>query len=165
MLWCDLAWDFTHRRRRPPPDPVNAMLSFGYTLLLNDAVVACHIAGLDPEGGFLHSLKQGRASLALDLMEEFRPTVVDTVVNGLVMGGRVAPEGFDHPAEEGQGCRMSPEVLKVFLAAYEKRMLTLVKHPGLGRRVSYRAALTAQARLLAGVLSGREDAYVSMVWR
>ncbi|MEU1900660.1 CRISPR-associated endonuclease Cas1 [Nocardiopsis dassonvillei] len=161
----DPVWGFTHRRRRPPPDAVNAMLSFGYTLLLNDAVVACHIAGLDPEGGFLHSLAQGRASLALDLMEEFRPVVVDTVVTALVLGGKVAPDGFDHPVEEGQGCRMSPETLKVFLAAYEKRMLTLARHPGLGRRVSYRSALTAQARLLAGVLAGREDAYASLVWR
>ncbi|MFW6638523.1 CRISPR-associated endonuclease Cas1 [Nocardiopsis algeriensis] len=161
----DPAWGFTHRKRRPPPDPVNAMLSFGYTLLLNDAVVACHIAGLDPEGGYLHSLAQGRASLALDLMEEFRPVIVDSVVTGLVLGGKVAPEGFDHPADEGQGCRMAPETLKVFLAAYEKRMLTLARHPGLGRRVSYRAALTAQARLLAAVLAGREDAYRPMVWR
>ncbi len=159
------AWGFAHRRRRPPPDPVNAMLSFGYTLLLNDAVVACHIAGLDPEGGFLHSLAQGRASLALDLMEEFRPVVVDSVVTALVLKGKVAPEGFDHPVEDEKGCRMAPETLKVFLAAYEKRMLTLVRHPGLGRRVSYRMALTAQARLLAGVLAGREDTYTSLVWR
>ncbi|RKS07015.1 CRISPR-associated protein Cas1 [Nocardiopsis sp. Huas11] len=161
----DPVWGFTHRRRRPPPDPVNAMLSFGYTLLLNDAVVACHIAGLDPEGGYLHSLAQGRASLALDLMEEFRPVVVDTVVTGLVLGAKVAPEGFDHPAQEDRGCRMAPETLKVFLAAYEKRMLTVARHPGLGRRVSYRVALTAQARLLAGALVGREDSYAPLVWR
>ena len=158
-------WGFTHRRRRPPPDPVNAMLSFGYTLLLNDAVVACQIAGLDPEGGYLHSLAQGRASLALDLIEEFRPVVVDSVVNGLVLGGKVAPLGFDQPVDTDKGCRMSPETLKLFLAAYEKRMLTLARHPGLGRRVSYRAALTAQARLLASVLAGRTDAYEPMVWR
>ncbi|MFE6446839.1 hypothetical protein [Nocardiopsis dassonvillei] len=83
----------------------------------------------------------------------------------MALGGKVAPDGFDHPVEEGQGCRMSPETLKVFLAAYEKRMLTLARHPGLGRRVSYRSALTAQARLLARVLAGREDAYASLVWR
>lgn len=161
----DPVWGFSHRRRRPPPDPINAMLSFGYTLLLNDAVVACHIAGLDPEGGYLHALVQGRASLALDLMEEFRPVVVDSVVTNLVLGDRVEPKGFDHPADSEKGCRMSPETLKVFLAAYEQRMLTLVRHPGLGRRVSYRAALTTQARLLAGVLASREDAYTPMVWR
>ncbi|GAB2520876.1 CRISPR-associated endonuclease Cas1 [Nocardiopsis aegyptia] len=161
----DPAWGFTHRRRRPPPDAVNAMLSFGYTLLLNDAVVACHIAGLDPEGGFLHSLNQGRASLALDLMEEFRPVIVDSVVTALVLKGKVAPEGFDHPVEADTGCRMAPETLKVFLAAYEKRMLTLVRHPGLGRRVSYRAALTAQARLIARVLAEREDTYTALAWR
>lgn len=158
-------WGFTHRRRRPPPDPVNAMLSFGYTLLLNDAVVACHIAGLDPEGGYLHSLVRGRASLALDLMEEFRPVVVDSVVTSLVLGGRVKPEGFDQPAAQEAGCRMTPETLKLFLAAYEKRMLTLFRHPGVGRRVSYRMALTLQARSLAEVLAGSEDAYAPVVWR
>ncbi|MDT0326993.1 CRISPR-associated endonuclease Cas1 [Nocardiopsis lambiniae] len=157
-------WGFTHRRR-PPPDPVNAMLSFGYTLLLNDAVVACHVAGLDPEGGYLHSLAQGRASLALDLIEEFRPVVVDSVVTALVLGGKVAPEGFDHPLDEAKGCRMSPETLKVFLGAYEKRMLTLFRHSGMGCRVSYRTALTAQARVLADVLAGRADAYEPVVWR
>jgi CRISPR-associated protein Cas1 len=141
------------------------MLSFGYTLLLNDAVVACHIAGLDPEGGYLHSLAQGRASLALDLMEEFRPVVVDSVVNGLVLGGKVTPQGFDHPVDSDKGCRMSPETLKLFLAAYEKRMLTLARHPGLGRRVSFRTALMTQARLLASVLAGRADAYEPMAWR
>ncbi|MEY9214314.1 CRISPR-associated endonuclease Cas1 [Thermobifida halotolerans] len=158
-------WGFTHRRRRPPPDQVNAMLSFGYTLLLNDAVVACHIAGLDPEAGFLHALRRGRASLALDLIEEFRPVIVDSVVTRLVLGGRVTPDGFDVSGDSEQGCRMKPDTLKTFLAAYEKRMLTLARHPGLGRRVSYRMALVAQARLMASVIAGDESAYTPLVWR
>ncbi|WP_083934465.1 CRISPR-associated endonuclease Cas1 [Nocardiopsis baichengensis] len=157
-------WGFTHRRRRPPPDPVNAMLSLGYTLLLNDAVVACHIAGLDPEGGFLHTLRRGRASLALDLIEEFRPLIVDAVVARLLLGAKLTPADFETPQAE-RGCRMKPDALKTFLAAYETRMLTLARHPGLGRRVSYRTALVAQARLLAAVIAGEEQAYRPLAWR
>ncbi|WP_344968504.1 CRISPR-associated endonuclease Cas1 [Salinactinospora qingdaonensis] len=96
--------------------------------------------------------------------EEFRPLVVDSVVTRLALEGRVQPDGFDEP-DDDQGCRMKPDTLKVFLAAYEKRMLTLARHPGLGRRVSYRTALTTQARLMASVIAGDEATYTPFAWR
>ncbi|ODA69832.1 CRISPR-associated endonuclease Cas1 [Streptomyces sp. AVP053U2] len=159
------AWAFTHRRRRPPPDPVNALLSFGYTLLARDAVTACELAGLDPAVAFLHELHRGRPSLALDLIEEFRPVIVDHTVIRLCTSGKLSPAGFTTDDENGRGCRMDRDTLRTFLDAYEKRMLTLAHHPHAGRRTSYRTALTVQARHLSAVITGREPAYLPVGWR
>lgn len=156
-------WTFTGRQRRPPPDPVNAMLSFGYTLLAEDAVSALQIAGLDPEAGFLHAASWGRPSLALDLMEQFRPLVVDVAVTRLARTGQISPADF--VITETDGCRMNATALDLFLAAYERRMLTLVSHPATDRRVSYRVALLAQARAIAHWIVGRNPDYRPMPWR
>lgn len=158
-------WGFTHRQRRPPPDPVNALLSFGYTILTHEAVAACEIAGLDPQVGFLHGMYRGRPSLALDLIEEFRPVIVDSLVVRLLATGQLSPGDFTVDETGGKGCRMNDAARKTFLAAYERRMLTLAHHPWAGRKTSYRAALTLQARLLAAVLDGREDTYTPLSWR
>jgi len=156
-------WTFTGRQRRPPPDPVNAMLSFGYTLLVEDAVSALQIAGLDPEVGFLHAAGWGRPSLALDLIEEFRPLVVDITVTRLARTGQISPSDFI--ISDQDGCRMNSSTRDLFLGAYERRMLTLVSHPATDHRVSYRTALLAQARAVAHWIAGRNPDYRSMPWR
>lgn len=143
----DPSWDFTGRQRRPPPDPVNAMLSYGYTILANEAAAAAETAGLDPMVGLLHRHRWGRPALALDLMEEFRPLTVDVVVRRLVNTGQVRPEQFD--LDPAAGARMSGDARAAFLAAYERRMLTLTTHRPTGRRVSYRVVLSLQAKNLA----------------
>ncbi|WP_086793258.1 CRISPR-associated endonuclease Cas1 [Streptomyces thermovulgaris] len=158
-------WSFTQRRRRPPPDPVNALLSFGYTLLTREAVAAVELAGLDPAVGYLHEMRRGRPSLALDLVEEFRPLIVDHLVIGLCTRGQVSPAGFTIDTSGTKGCRMDRGTLRVFLAAYERRMLTAARHPMAGRRVSYRTALTIQARHLADVITDRTPAYIPISWR
>jgi CRISPR-associated protein Cas1 len=109
------AWAFTHRRRRPPPDPVNALLA-------RDAVTAVELTGLDPAVGFLHELHRGRPSLALDLIEEFRPVIVDHLVIRLCTSGKVSPAGFTTDDSGERGCRMDRDTLRTFLAAYENRM-------------------------------------------
>ena len=156
-------WRFEGRQRRPPPDPINAMLSFGYTLLCQEAVAAAGAAGLDPTVGLLHRHRWGRPSLALDLMEEFRPITVDVAVWRCVATRLVRPEQFHDEPE--QGCRMAPDAKHAFIAAYEKRMLTLTTHPPTGRRVSYRVALGLQAAALARALLHRTDVYVPMRWK
>lgn len=158
-------WCFTHRRRRPPPDPVNALLSFGYTLLTREAVTAVELAGLDPAVGYLHEMRRGRPSLALDLVEEFRPLIVDHLVIGLCTAGKVSLEGFTMDETGTSGCRMDRGTLHTFLAAYERRMLTAAHHPTAGRRVSYRTALTVQARHLADAITDRPGAYTPIGWR
>jgi CRISPR-associated protein Cas1 len=157
------SWSFTSRQRRPPPDPVNSMLSFGYTLLLNEAVAACLLAGLDPYLGVLHSPHRNRPSLALDLIEELRPVVVDALVIRLIRTHAVRPEQFTLTPEHG--CRLDDTGRRAFLTAYEQRMLTLIHHPAEGRRISWRQALNVQARRVAAVIDGRDPDYRAVVWR
>jgi CRISP-associated protein Cas1 len=156
-------WGFTSRQRRPPPDPVNAMLSFGYTLLTHEAVSALGIAGLDPSVGFLHKARWGRPSLALDLIEEFRPVIVDAMVIRCVSTGIVRFEEFEQIPE--QGCRMNQRARQAFLAAYERRMLTLFSHEPSGRRVSYRVGLGLQAKALAWTLLVPDHSYRPVRWK
>ena len=124
-------WQWHGRARRPPPDPVNAMLSFGYTLLVNEGITSAEAAGLDPHMGFLHQTHTGRPSLALDLIEEFRPILVDSVVFALLGRGQVRPEDFE-TTDEG-GCRMSKEARDIFITGYEKRLLQLMTYREIGR--------------------------------
>lgn len=124
------AWSFTGRRRRPPPDPVNSLLSLGYTLLLHEAIAAIEVAGLDPYSGFLHQGRVGRPSLALDLIEELRPVVVDSVVIRALRTGMIRLEHFDIDTGPPTSCLLSRDGRRIFLAAYERRMLTLFTHTG-----------------------------------
>lgn len=155
-------WEFTSRQRRPPPDPINAMLSFAYTLLLAEAVSACELAGLDPHLGVLHTPRDDRPSLALDLIEEVRPVLADAVVVRLVRTVQITPADF---TTGETGCRLDDAARRKFLAAYEQRMLTLVHHTAEGRRVPWRQAMHAQARRLAAVFESREPDYVPVAWR
>ena len=156
-------WGFTARQRRPPPDPVNAMLSFGYTLLASEAIAALGTAGLDPAVGFLHQARWGRPNLALDLMEEFRPVLVDAVVLRCLTTGIVRQEDFT--IEPDTGCRMNPRARHSFLAAYERRMLTLFTHEPTGRRVSYRVGIGLQARALARTILDPDRPYRPVRWK
>jgi CRISPR-associated protein Cas1 len=156
-------WGFASRQRRPPPDPVNAMLSFGYTLLTHEAVAALGTAGLDPAVGFLHQARWGRPSLALDLMEEFRPVVVDAMVFRCLSTGIVRFEEFETTPDVG--CRMNDRSRQTFLAAYERRMLTLFTHEATGRRVSYRVGLGLQAKALARVVMDPDRRYRPVRWK
>ena len=155
-------WQFTQRVRRPPPDPINSMLSFGYTLLGNEGVAAASAAGLDPSIGFLHRPRNGRYSAALDLIEELRPVVVDTVVLTLVTKRMVSLGDFDFGEEFG--CRLTQTGRRIFISAYERRMLRLMTYLDTGRRISYRVALHMQAKSLARALTVGE-AYRPILWK
>jgi CRISP-associated protein Cas1 len=126
------------------------MLSFGYALLVDEAIAVLGVAGLDPAVGFLHQARWGRLGLALDLMEEFRPVVVDAVVLRCLSTGIVRHK--ESGTGPGRGCRVNPRARQVFLAACERRMLTLFTHEPSGRRVSYRVGLG-----LAGQGAGTDD--------
>lgn len=155
-------FDFEQRNRRPPRDPVNAMLSFGYAVLTKDVTIAAAGVGLDPLLGFYHQPHFGRPSLALDLMEEFRPLIVDSIVLSLV-NTKALSQGdfFVHPT----GCSLGEVGRRTFLLAYERRMDQLVTHPLFGYPVSYRRVLEIQARLLTRYLLGEIDSYPSFVTR
>ncbi|MGH9345911.1 MAG: CRISPR-associated endonuclease Cas4g/Cas1g [Vicinamibacterales bacterium] len=150
------AFDFTRRNRRPPRDPVNALLSFGYSLLVRDLTIVCHAVGFDPFIGFYHQPRFGRPALPLDLMEGFRPLLVDSAVLSALNTRMVAPDDF---LSVGESVALTPRGRKRFIQAYEQRMDQLVTHPLFGYRVSYRRILEIQARLLARVVTGELPEY------
>ncbi len=151
-----LAFEMNGRNRRPPRDPVNAMLSLGYSLLAKDLTVACYAVGFDPYVGFYHQPRFGRPALALDLMEPFRALIVDSAVLTAVNTGMVTPRDF---VRAGGAVAMTASGRKAFFRAYEMRMDTLVTHPLFEYRVSYRRLLEIQTRLLARVLEGEIAEY------
>ncbi len=159
----DPIWCFEKRKRRPPPDPVNALLSFGYTLLANAAHGAVAAAGLDPYLGFLHAIDYNRPSLAVDVMEEFRP-VVDGVVLWLVNGGQITPADFE-PGNEERPCRMGAKAKRKLIEAYERRLEDEILHPTLGQRLSLRRCLLAQARQISDAVLNGQALYQPIGWR
>lgn len=152
----ELRFDFDGRNRRPPLDPVNAMLSFGYALLTKDLLITLAGVGFDPYLGFYHQPRYGRPALALDVMEEFRPLVVDSLVLTAINTGALQASDF---LRRGGAVAMTPTGRTKFLRAYERRMDEEITHPIFGYRISYRRVLEVQARLLARHLTGELDAY------
>lgn len=150
------------RNRRPPTDPVNAMLSFGYALLTRAFVVALTAVGFDPYRGFFHQPRYGRPALALDMMEPFRPLVVDSTVLTAVNNGEVRPTDF---VESPLGTNLSDTGRKRFIATFERRMAQEISHPLFGYRVEYRRLLEIQARLLGRFLTGEIPDYPNFVTR
>jgi len=157
-----LSFDFEGRNRRPPRDPVNALLSLAYSLLAKDLTVACYAVGFDPYMGFYHQLRHGRAGLALDLMEPFRPLIADSAVLSAVNTRMVTARDF---VRAGGAVGLTAGGRKGFFRAYELRMDTLVTHPLFEYRVSYRRLLEIQARLLARVIEGEIPVYPVFVTR
>lgn len=155
-------FQFEARRRRPPTDPVNALLSFGYSLLRHDVQGAVNIVGFDPYLGYLHVERYGRPSLALDLMEEFRPLVVDAVVRSLINKRSLAPDDFTTEPISG-AVSLAKEGLHTFLRAYEVKKQSKFKHPVMGRQCTYQEAFEIQSRLLAKYLMGEIDKYPPLV--
>jgi len=148
---------FEKRTRRPPRDPANALLSLGYTLLTQNLMTACEVVGLDPYDGFFHADKYGRPALALDLVEEFRGPVVDSVVRLVVNKRMLGPEDF--VGGRDGGIRLSRRGLRKFLEQYTHRLNTEIIHPYYGRRLSYQKVFEVQARLMAKVIQGELDNY------
>lgn len=149
-------WEFPGRLRRPPPDPVNALLSFGYTVLTNSVASAVNVVGMDPLVGFLHAPGYGRPCLALDLVEEFRPLVVDSVVLRTINNGILRPEDFHR---EIGSCWLEDRARRRYIEQLEGRLNEEIQHPVFGYRVTYRRCLELQARLLAKTLLGEIPAY------
>ncbi len=149
---------FTHRVKHPPTDPVNVLLSLGYTLLFNNVHAMVHVVGLDPYQGFFHSERSGHAALVSDLMEEFRSLIVDSVVLWVVNKNIMTWEDF---TGRGEGLALKPEGLKKFLKHYEDRLQTRIFHPAVGGRVTYLQAIEQQAWLLVRVLRQETAAYQS----
>jgi CRISPR-associated protein Cas1 len=145
------------RSRRPPRDRMNALLSFFYSMWMNDCRSACEAAGLDPQIGFLHAVRPGRASLALDLMEEFRP-FADRLALTLVNREQVSPGDFEERA--GGAVLLHSDARKAVVVAYQERKQEALTHALLAETVPLGVVPLVQARLLARHLRGETDCYV-----
>jgi CRISP-associated protein Cas1 len=155
-------FQFETRRRRPPTDPVNALLSLGYSLLRHDVQSAINLVGFDPYLGYLHMQRYGRPSLALDLMEEFRPLVVDAIVLSGLNKRAIALSDFTTEPLSG-AVSLTLEGLRIFLRLYEQKKLTKFKHPVLQTQCTYQESFEIQTRLLAKYLMGETDKYPPLV--
>jgi len=156
LLRSDTGLGFETRSRRPPRDPVNAILSYGYTLLMHQCASAIKTVGLDTYIGFLHSSQYSKPALALDLMEEFRAPVVDSVVLTLINNRILQSDDF---IEEMGAWRLKDGARRSFLEKFEERMNTEIEHPIFKYKATYRRCIELQARLLAKALDGEIGGY------
>jgi CRISP-associated protein Cas1 len=151
-------WGFGGRAYYPPPDPLNAVLSFGYTMLFHDVRNAVEQVGLDTYLGAFHAPEDGRPSLALDLMEEFRPLIVDRVVVELVSSGRLAITQFERPAARPTAVHLNDDGRELFIAAYEALMSTPVRVDR-NEQTRLRRVLLLQAQSLARAIRDEQPRY------
>lgn len=161
----DPQWKFTGRNRQPPRDPVNALLSYGYTLLFYNIYSLIRARGLNPHVGYLHPLRAGHPALASDLMEEFRALVVDPVVWNLVLNQRLQPDQFRLPRTPGDACRMDGPARTRLIRDLEKKLNASIVHPNSGLRLDYRRCMEHQIDELAGLLRGSRHRYRPMIVR
>jgi CRISPR-associated protein Cas1 len=152
-------WGFEKRAYHPPPDAANALLSFGYTLLLKDVTAAVQLVGLDPYVGFFHALGYDRPSLALDLMEELRPVIVDSMFLDIVARRRLTPDDFKRSGNPRLPCSLGDHGVRVVIEQYEQRLQTPVSHALARGQTTYRRAAELQARQLARVVRGEDKQY------
>ncbi len=157
------AMAFAGRNRRPPRDPVNALLSFLYTLLVHDCRSAAESVGLDPAVGFFHKDRPGRPSLALDLMEELRPVLADRLALSLINRRQVRPKDFQ--VREGGSVSMNDDARKTVLTAWQERKRVERRHPFLGEQAQLGLVPYLQAQLLARHLRGDLDAHPPWLWK
>lgn len=150
------------RTRRPPEDPVNTLLSFCYSLLIKDLTVTLEAVGFDPYYGMFHRPRFGRPALALDLAEEFRSLVAESVVLQVLNNGEVGSRDFKFRAG---GCMLEADGRKAVLRAYERRLDQEITHPQFGYKASYRRIMDIQSRILGAVMIGELDQYTAMMTR
>lgn len=156
--WFHPQWQFQGRNRRPPLDPVNALLSWGYGVLLARVFSACVQAGLDPYLGFFHATEPYRPNLVLDLMEEFRPVVVDQAAIAITQDSVLTPEDFE-PSPDGTGIWLGTLAKKLYLATLEKQLRQTMRYPPQNRHLSLNQIILEQARWVARCLVDRQIDY------
>lgn len=162
LIRCNWSHGFSKRVRRPPTDPVNALLSYGYVILTSQVASILAGVGFDPYIGYLHASRYGKPALALDLMEEFRPIIVDSVVLSLLNNRQLSQSDF---VLELNSYRMTEATKRLFLQKFEERMQEVITHPAFEYKVAYRRCIELQARLLGKYLTGEVSEYTPFTVR
>lgn len=156
------AFDFSSRNRRPPKDPVNALLSMGYSMLCKELTGVCYAVGLDPFLGVMHQPRYGRPALALDLMEEFRPLIADSVAVNLINRGEVSKSDF---LISSSGIFLNDHGRRAFWEAYSRRLDTEISHPQFEYKMAYRRMFEVQARQMWRFVRGECESYIGFTTR
>ena len=155
-------FDFKERNRRPPRDPINAVLSYLYALLAKDLTLSALMVGFDPYLGLFHKPKYGKPALALDLMEEFRPIICDSVAISIINSNEIATEDF---IQRGGAVSLNSKGKKKVINAYERRLDDLIIHPFFKYSLSYRRVFEVQTRLLSRFINGEIKQYPIFITR
>jgi len=155
-------WNFKKRQRQPPPDPVNSLLSYGYTLLFYNIYAMVRMHGLHPYIGFLHKLRDGHPALVSDIQEEFRAPIVDATVISLILRGSIKKEDFILPEDRGLPCFLKSDARKIFIRAFENKMNSSISHTPTGHHVDYRRCIDLQVQGLRQVIENKLEKYEPM---
>ncbi len=155
-------WCFKKRQKQPPPDPVNSLLSYGYTLVFYNIFAMIRMHRLHPYIGFLHGIRDGHPSLVSDLLEEFRAPIVDAVVLNLLMRGSLKKDDFVIYEDEGSPCLLKDDARKVFIKAFEGKMNSSISHGTTGYQIDYRRCIDLQVQALRRVIEGKSNKYEPM---
>lgn len=158
-LIVEAKWNFTGRNKMPPTDPINALLSYGYTLLFHNTYSFIKAAGLNPHIGFLHTPRRGHPALASDLMEEFRALIIDAVVFNLVLNNKLSPQDFQQ--KEGMACFLSDSARKLLIQSIETKFNTAITHPITGNKIDYRRCIEHQTKQLASLMRNDTKSFTS----
>lgn len=158
-------WRFSGRRKNPPPDPVNSLLSYGYTLLYYNLYSLVRGRGLNPHVGFLHPVRPGHPALVSDIIEEFRAIIVDTVVLNLVLNRRINPDDFTSSAGATLPCLLTDPPKKIFIQELEKKLNSRLMCPSSGQQLDYRRCMEHQVLHLARVIQGKDATYKALILR
>ncbi len=156
-------WDFRKRQKQPPPDPVNSLLSYGYTLLFYNIYAMVRMHGLHPYIGFLHILRNGHPALVSDILEEFRAPVVDATVISLILRGSIKQKDFLLPGDSGAPCLLTGDARKIFIRAFESKMNSSISHGPTGYHVDYRRCIDLQVQGLRKMIQGNLNKYEPML--
>lgn len=158
-------WQFQKRNKQPPLDPVNAMLSYGYTLLFYNVYTFLRARGMNPHVGYLHPLRQGHPALASDIMEEFRASIVDSVVFNIALNNKLTPDDFSLPEHHGEACLLSKDARKFFIRQLETKLNSRLRHPVSGLQLDYRRCIEHQINHLVAVIRQTTPDYQPMIIR
>jgi len=167
----DKKWGFTGRVKQPPTDPINAMLSYGYTLLFYNTYTFLRTRGLNPHVGYLHSMRMGHPALASDVMEEFRSIVVDAVVLNLVLNNKLSIDDFERPEKQvepsadKQACMLNKKARGLLIRQIENKLNAPLTHPISQLKLDYRRCIEHQVNHLAAVIRGHETSYQPLILR
>ena len=164
-------WGFKKRVKQPPTDPVNALLSYGYTLLFYNIYSFLRARGLNPHVGYLHPMRMGHPALASDMIEEFRAIIVDAVVFNLVLNNKLSPDDFEYNQQKEQNsnnqpaCYIKPQARAIFIQHLETKLNASLTHPNSGLKLDYRRCIEHQVNHLAAVIRGNQTDYQAIVLR